>query len=159
MLTAGQLNWKPNAQTWSIGQNIHHLIVINETYFPVIQSIRNGTFTLPFTARINFIVSFLGKTILSSVNPDRKKRMKTFPIWEPSKSNIDSDILNKFENHQSKLKDFIASSSDLLQKGQIISSPANKHIIYKLEAAFDIIVTHERRHYAQALEIKGQLSK
>ncbi len=28
-LTVEELNWKPNTKTWSVAQNIHHLIVIN----------------------------------------------------------------------------------------------------------------------------------
>jgi hypothetical protein len=35
----------------------------------------------------------------------------------------------------------------------VISSPANKNIVYKLETAFDIIVSHEQRHLEQAKEI------
>ena len=32
-LNESQLNWKPNPQTWSIAQNINHLLVINKTYY------------------------------------------------------------------------------------------------------------------------------
>jgi len=152
-LTAEQLNWKPNEQTWSIAQNIDHLIVINETYYPVIKSIRKGTYKLPFMGKMGFMVNSLGKMILNSVQPDRKRKIKTFPIWEPSKSNISPDILNRFEKHQEELKSMIAGSKDLLEKGTVISSPANKNIVYKLEMAFNIIVTHEQRHLEQAKEI------
>ncbi len=152
-LTAEQLNWKPNAQTWSIAQNIDHLIVINSTYFPVIESIRKGTYKTPFLAKLGFVVSFFGKMILKAVQPDRKKKMKTFPIWEPSKSEIPIGILDRFKDHQSELKKLIENSKDLVEKGTIISSPANKNIVYKLEKAFEIIVTHEERHFEQSREI------
>jgi hypothetical protein len=62
--------------------------------------------------------------------------------------------LGSFEKHQSELKKLIEDSSDLLDKSTIISSPANRNIVYKLETAFDIIVTHERRHFEQAKEIE-----
>lgn len=32
-LTDEQLNWKPDEKTWSIAQNIRHLILINESYY------------------------------------------------------------------------------------------------------------------------------
>ena len=35
-LTSEQLNWKPASNTWSIAQNLDHLIVVNETYYPVL---------------------------------------------------------------------------------------------------------------------------
>lgn len=61
-LSIEQLNWKPNSETWSIAQNIDHLIVINKTYFPVIESIRKGTYKTPFLGKLEFVVSFfLGK--------------------------------------------------------------------------------------------------
>ena len=151
-LSMEQLNWKPNANTWSIAQNIEHLIVINKTYFPIIESIRNGKYKKPFIAKFGFIVAFFGKTILQAVQPDRKKKMKTFSIWEPSKSAIPKGILDRFKAHQSELQQIIENSRDLIEKGTIISSPANKNLVYKLETAFDIIVTHEQRHFQQSKE-------
>ncbi len=156
-LSAEQLNFKPNTETWSIAQNIDHLIVINETYYPVIKSLREGNYKTPFIAKLGFMVNFLGKMILDAVQPDRKKKMKTFPIWEPAKSEISADILSRFEKHQTELKNLIAGCKDLLEKGIVISSPANKNIVYKLETAFDIITTHEQRHLEQALEVLAGL--
>jgi hypothetical protein len=152
-LDCKQLNWRPKPQTWSSGQNIDHLIAINETYFPLIHTVQQGTFTLPFMGKLGFMVNYLGKMILNAVEPTRSKKMKTLSVWEPSTSDIPADILSKFEKHQTALKNMIAGCSDLLDKGTIISSPGNKNIVYKLETAFDIIATHEQRHLAQAKEV------
>ncbi len=152
-LSAKQLNWKPDTQTWSIAQNIQHLIVLNETYYPVINQVRNKTYKLPFIAKLGFMVQFLGKIILKAVHPDRRKKVKTFSIWEPSATEIDATILEQFGKHQEELKKFITESMDLVEAGTIISSPANRSIVYKLETAFDIIVTHEQRHFEQANEL------
>ena len=154
-LTPEELNWRPNAQTWSIGQNMDHLIVINGTYFPVIQAVRAGTYRLPFQAKFNWVVVFLGRTVLKAVQPDRRKKMKTFPIWEPTSSQVPANIWERFEAQQEALKALVQASADLLDHGTVISSPANRHIVYKLETAFDIIVAHERRHFEQAKELDG----
>ena len=158
-LSAQQLNFKPHAETWSTAQNIDHLIVINQTYYPVIKSLREGNYKTPFIAKLGFMVNFLGKMILGSVQPDRKRKMKTFPIWEPATSEISADILIRFEKHQTELKNMITGCRDLLEKGTIISSPANKNIVYKLETAFDIVVTHEQRHLEQAREVLSALKQ
>lgn len=152
-LSPAQLNWKPNSETWSIAQNMEHLIVVNESYYPVLDSLRSGTYTTPFIARIGFIVSFMGRTILDAVKPDRKKKMKTFPIWEPTTSQVEGDILKRFEQHQTELKQQMDAAKEWVDKGTIISSPANKNIVYKLETAFDIIISHEQRHLEQAKEV------
>jgi hypothetical protein len=156
-LTQEQLNWKPDSKTWSIAQNIDHLMVLNQTYFPIIQSIRENKFMLPFIGKIPFLVNFLGKMILSSVQPDRRRKVKTFSIWEPKSSNIDGDILERFRDHQEKLKKLIVDNSDLIEKGVVISSPANKNIVYRLDKAFEIIITHEMRHFEQAKEVKKKM--
>lgn len=158
-LNSEQLNLKPDSNSWSIAQNIDHLIVINESYYPIVQSIRNGSYKLPFAARLGFLVNFLGKFILKSVQPDRKRKMKTFPIWEPTKSEIAEDILVRFQKHQSELKELINNCKDLLESETVIYSPVNKNIVYKLETAFDIIVTHEQRHLEQAREVLQLLDK
>jgi len=154
-----QLNWKPNYQTWSIAQNIDHLIAVNESYYPVLVSLNEGTHKTPFIAKFGFMVSFLGKTILKAVNEDRKKKMKTFPIWEPTAGDLDGGILQRLEKHQTQLKRHMEASLDLINKGVVISSPANKNIVYTLEAAFDIIVSHERRHLEQAKQVVKDMKK
>jgi hypothetical protein len=152
-LTKEQLNWKPNSSTWSIAQNLDHLIVVNETYYPVLASLKEGRYKTPFIAKIGFMVSFLGKTVLKAVQPDRQKKMKTFPIWEPSTSKVSEDILKRFEMHQNELKQKIEEAQGLVEQDVVISSPANRNIVYKLETAFDIIVSHEQRHLEQAKEV------
>jgi hypothetical protein len=37
-LSDEQLNLKPNSSTWSIGQNIEHLIAVNESYFRLLNA-------------------------------------------------------------------------------------------------------------------------
>lgn len=158
-LDTAALNWKPDRHTWSIAQNMDHLMVVNQTYFPVLKAIKTGTYQLPYLSKIRFMVSFFGKTVLNAVKPDRRKKMKTFSIWEPATSHISDDILKRFKTHQTELKNQILASEALIKKQTIISSPANKYIVYKLETAFDIIVTHEQRHLEQAKEILELLKK
>jgi hypothetical protein len=147
------LNWKAGVNTWSIAQNIEHLIVINESYYPSFEKLLKGTYQLPWMARWGFLVAFLGNTVLKAVQADRKKKIKTFEIWEPSQSEINGDILSRFQKHRAELKEWIKKTADLVKKGAVISSPANRNIVYKLETAFEIIVTHEQRHFAQACQV------
>lgn len=74
-------------------------------------------------------------------------------MWEPSSTDLPSEIIEHFKQHQEALKGLISDSKDLIDAGQLIMSPANKNIIYSLECAFEIIVTHEERHLNQATEV------
>lgn len=152
-LTGDQLNWKSSSKQWSIAQCINHLIVVNQTYFPIVDQIRNKSYYTPWYGKIRFITKSLGNIVLDAVSPERRKKMKTLAIWEPAISLVRSDILDQFEKHQQELKRLITSSEDLLERETVISSPANRMIVYKLETAFDIIVAHEKRHLEQAKEV------
>lgn len=153
-LSAEQLNRRPNASAWSIGQVIDHIIQVNESYYPIIEALRSGTYRTPWTAKLPFLVNWFGKFILNGVEPKRKKKIKTFPVWEPVQSDVRADIVQHFAQHQLKLKKLMTDCGDLVQRGTVISSPANPFIVYKIGRAFDIIVAHEERHLNQAKEIK-----
>ena len=157
-LNSEQLNWKPDPQSWSIAQNIDHLIETNQSYFPVLASLKDGTYKTPLTGKFGFLVNFFGKMILNAVKPDRKKKVKTFPVWQPATGNIDGDILLRFKNHQAELKEQIAGSKELLENRAVISSPANRNIVYRIDKAFDILVLHELRHFEQAKEVQQQMT-
>lgn len=151
-MQADELNQKPNAQTWSIAENLQHLITVNSSYFPVIDKVKNGTHKTPFLGKMKFYVNLMGNTILKSVSPQNRKKLRTFPMWEPAAANIGSDIVCDFARHQSDLKNRIVTAEDAIQKGTVISSPANANIVYTLEKAFDIMIAHEERHLHQAIE-------
>ncbi|MEZ4926111.1 MAG: DinB family protein [Saprospiraceae bacterium] len=152
-LSEASLNWKPSPDIWSIAQIMDHLIVINKTYFPVFMDLQHGIHKAHFLARIPFVVRMFGNLILDSVKPGNNKKLKTFPIWEPSTSSISGDIVQLFLDHQKELKRQIQIVAPFVESGAIISSPANEIIVYKLETAFEIIITHEKRHLKQAKEM------
>ena len=77
-LNKEELNWKPTPSTWSIAQNLDHLIVINSTYFSVIAALKEETHKTPFLGKLGFLTDFMGKMILNASSADRKKKIKTF---------------------------------------------------------------------------------
>lgn len=156
-LTKEQLNWRPDTETWSIAQNIEHLIKINESYTPILEKLNTNQLTLSWVAKWNWLCRQFGNMILKSVDPDRKKRIKTFSIWEPQINEQEEHLLSDFIKHQEQLKNQIKAFSHL-QK-QVIHSPANKNIVYPLGHAFAILVKHEKRHFNQAKEVLEQMSQ
>jgi hypothetical protein len=149
-LSLSELNWKPREDSWSIAQNIDHLIVINNSYFPLVNGLRTGEFKPHFITKFKFVVDRSGQYLLEGVQPDITKKFKTLPMWQPRKNVPDNDLLAEFDQHQESLKELIANSYDLLDQEAVISSPANRFIVYKLSTAYDIILAHEKRHFQQA---------
>jgi hypothetical protein len=155
-LSEADLNMKINSNAWSISQNIDHICVINCTYFPIFEQLADKTYKPAFISKIGFLVKAFGKMILTSVDINRKRKIKTFPIWEPSDKPIHEVLIRLNENHQ-EFKSKLQGLSEIDADVTIISSPANKHIVYNLSMALEILLTHEDRHFNQALEVKEKL--
>ncbi len=152
-LTNEDLSWHETSDSWSIAQNIDHLITINRSYYPIFGALRKETFRPPFAARFRFLANLFGNMLLKSVQPTTKKKTRTFPRWQPQESPATESIFADFAAHQDELKQQIQSCQRPLQEGKIIHSPVNKNIVYALETAFDILVTHEKRHLEQARKV------
>lgn len=152
-----QLNWKPSPDKWSIAQVVDHLIHINDSYIPVIENLNSQNRTIPVTGRFDFLVNYIGDFIFKSVEPTRGKKIKTFPVWEPAGSDLHENIINKFEESQQRIINTIEKNKDKFTA--VISSPANKYVVYKFGKAVDILIMHEKRHYNQALEMKEMLNE
>jgi hypothetical protein len=152
-MTVEELNWKPSESGWSIAQVIKHIIVTNRSYFSIFEQVKNNTFKTPWIGKIPWIPDLTGRMILSYVQPDRKKRSKTARLWEPSRSQIKGDLLDRFKDHQLELLRWIRILSEYTDRDLIIHSPASKMIVYPLPMAIEIIITHEERHLNQAREV------
>lgn len=149
-LSVDKLHLKPNPKTWSIAENLEHLITINSTYFPIFKKLQQGSFQSAFIARFTFFTKLFGDMIYKSVSDGGKKKQKTFPLWEPKIKAGDNSILERFKHHQEELKNWIIELEPFVEKNTVIHSPANKLIVYTLEQAIEIIIAHEQRHLEQA---------
>jgi hypothetical protein len=149
-----QLLYKPSKDSWSIAENIQHVIEVNRSYFPIFSQLLTRSYRPSWSSRFTFINNLFGRLILKSVNEDRKKKIKTFPLWIPNKLAAVENILSEFESHQKELISWIHKLEPYIGVNTIINSPANKLISYTLDDAIDIIAMHEKRHLNQAIEVK-----
>lgn len=152
-LTSSDLAWKPNLASWSIAQYIDHLMMINNTYVPIVGSLRAGQYKQPLLARLGFIVDQSTRFIMDSVECDPINRMKTFANLRLVHGNNYENILETFARHQDFLKQLVTDSYELLDKQVVIYSPGSRLIFYKLSTAFDVIVAQEKRHFEEAIEV------
>lgn len=152
-LTYEQLNWKPNAYDWSVGQCLDHLAQSAAVYEPIFKELIDKNRKSNFWRNVPFLPQLFGKEILKSVGPIRDKKNKTFPVFEPSQSEVSLDILNKLEE---KLRLFSALAAQLggydLKK-TIVTSPVSAFVNYSLLDALNIVTIHNYRHFNQAKEV------
>jgi len=80
-LTAQQLNWKPNAESWSIGQCFDHLMTANESYFPIIEQIIKGEKPRTFWESLPVLPTFFGWMLIKYLSPESTKKLKAPDVW------------------------------------------------------------------------------
>src|SRR5262245_41037158 len=73
-LNPGQINWKPTADAWSIGQCFDHVITANRGYFPQLDQILKGEKNTTLWQRIPFLPGFFGKVVIGAVHPTSSKK-------------------------------------------------------------------------------------
>jgi hypothetical protein len=147
------LNYKPNKDKWSIGEIVQHIQLVNESFYPIFDVVAEDYYDPPFLSRFDFIVDFYGRLILKGVEPGRVNKVKTTALWKPQESQVDYKALDRFFNGQTKLGQYVELLIPYAEEEVVIHSPANKFIVYQIDVAIDIIITHEMRHLNQAREV------
>jgi hypothetical protein len=153
-LRTNQLNWKPAADTWSVGQCFDHLIVSNGEYFPIFDRVLQGEKTsnsiwesLPGLPRM------WGQMLIKSVSPDAMRKQKAPKILAPTTSAVDAGIINRFLDQQLRVVDYLNTITAVDAEKIIITSPVARIITYSLLDACRVIVAHEQRHLLQAKRV------
>lgn len=154
-LNAEQLNWKPNAEQWSVAQCLQHLIATNREIVSVFDAAINGTKPTTFIERLPVLPGLWGKMMVKFLSPDSKQKYKAIPRLSPADSGLDPRIVGNFVSHQQGVTGKLKALQNLRPEKIIMTSPIAGFVTYSLLDACRIIVLHERRHLAQAERVKA----
>ena len=149
-LSARQLNWKPDAKQWSVGQCFEHLIRTNESFVPTLERLSRGGWRPTAWQRWSPLSKFFGGMVLKAVSPDSGRKAKSPAGFKPSESDVEADIISRFAEHQSRLAALMRANDKLDLERVVVTSPVSRFVTYNLLDACRIVATHERRHFAQA---------
>lgn len=152
-LTPAQLNWRPSAERWSVGQCFEHLIKTNEPYAPILEGVVRGSRRPRAWERLSPLSSFWGKMVLRAVAPESARRLKARPSFQPSSSSVDPQVVERFADLQRRLADLMGRTAGAGPEKVIITSPILGFVTYSLLDAYRIITSHGRRHLAQARRV------
>lgn len=152
-LTAQQLNWKPDANHWSVAQCIDHLVTANAAYYPIFEKVLNGEKKNTFWESLPALPAVWGKMLIKALDPQSTRKLKAPKVFHPSSSSIDEAVIHRFMDQQSQLIRYLKATEDLDLEKIIISSPVTNFITYSVMDAYRIIVTHEKRHILQATRV------
>ena len=153
-LRTDQLNWKPAADTWSVGQCFDHLLTSNSEYFPIFDRVLQGqSKTNTFWERLPGLPRFWGQMLIKSVSPDAARKQKAPKIFAPTTSAVDAGIIPRFIDQQERVISYLNTITAVDADRIIITSPVARVITYSLLDACRVIVAHEQRHMLQARRV------
>lgn len=147
-LTEEQLNWKPAADSWSVGQCFDHLIKSNVEMEPVMKLVK-GERQMNFWEKFSPFSGMLGGFLVSSMMKDERKFKAPSKSIVP-RSNVSADVVEQFIAQQTSVIDTIKAADKFDWKKTVVTSPFMSAITYSLNDAFKIVVEHEKRHLRQA---------
>jgi hypothetical protein len=153
-LRADQLNWKPAADKWSVGQCFDHLLVSNGEYFPIFDRVLQGVKTTnTIWESLPGLPRMWGQMLIKSVSPDSARKQKAPRILAPTTSAVDAGIINRFVDQQERIVNYLNTMTAVDAGKIIITSPVARVITYSLLDACRVIVAHEQRHILQARRV------
>ncbi|HEX7330826.1 MAG TPA: DinB family protein [Pyrinomonadaceae bacterium] len=151
-LTASQLNWKPSAERWSVGQCFDHLISSNKGYLPIIDSVLAGH-KPTFWQRMPLVPGLMGKLLVKSMDPASTRKVKAPKRFQPAQSDIRGSVIDDFVDQQNQLVAKMKATEHLDLERIVITSPVAGVVIYSLMDAYRLIAVHEQRHFQQAKRV------
>jgi len=152
-LNAAQLNYKTDPKSWSIAQCLDHLMVTDKQYTPVLKEMAAGNYKPTFWAKMGIGSKFFGNFLIKTTAPIPEKKGKTIPSFEPSKSDLPSDILKQYQKHDKEWRALLSQLDGMDYVKTRLSSPAGAAITYSLEDLLTILANHKERHYHQAMAV------
>jgi len=149
-LSAAQLNWKPSAESWSIGQCLEHLIISDCLYFPALKKATEGKLEMSFWENWNPLAPVFGKILASQTEEKPKNKLNAPRIFRPPEHRIDTGVLERFHKHLDSLLAYIADCSRVDIDKTHITSPVSRMVTFSVRRCISILIQHEHRHINQA---------
>ena len=150
--SAEQLNFKPSADGWSVGQCLDHLIKTNDAFKPQFEKLVSGEKKHSFWEKYSPLTGFFGNFLLKTLKNDAKKfKAPSKDIVPPS--DIAPDIVERFVAHQTEIVKGVKALDQTDWHSTIVTSPFMRFMTYRLDAALEIGLEHTKRHFRQAQRV------
>jgi hypothetical protein len=151
-LSAAQLNWKPSAEQWSVGQCFEHLIKTNRGFFPSLEEAARGGRKSNLWERVSPLSGLFGPLLVRTMSSQRK--FKAPRGLKPTSSDVDAGVVGEFVGQQDELAGLMrAASAGTDLRRTVVTSPIAGFVTYSMLDACRIVVAHNRRHFAQAQRV------
>jgi hypothetical protein len=152
-LNAGQINWRPDATSWSVAQCLEHLVNSNREMCGAIRRAVDPAQLRTLWQRLPLWPRLFGRLMITSLTPTNPRKLRAPRTARPSASQIDRRILERFGEGQQEVTALVRAVAGRDPASIIMASPFISVITYSVLDALRVITAHERRHFEQAVRV------
>jgi hypothetical protein len=151
-LTAEQLNWRPSAASWSIGQCLDHLRVGNETYLTPLAAALDGKRVAPVQ---DITPGWFGRWFIRNyLEPSPETKRAKAPKKIVPAQHVETGVVEQFLHSNQRLRELIQRASMYDVNRIRFKNPFIPVLGFTVGTGFLILTAHQRRHLLQAERVK-----
>jgi hypothetical protein len=158
-LSAAQVNWRPAPGRWSVGECVSHLNVGIRAALPALDRAIETARARGRTGAGPFRYGWFANWMVRSMEPPPRRRMKTFPIFEPeARAHDAAALLREFTEVRAQLRERLGRAEGLDWRRARVVSPASRWFRLPFGAYAAFLLAHDRRHLWQARQVRNDPS-
>jgi len=151
-LDVQQLNWKPEADRWSVAQCFEHLVTGNRLMLRAAHDALDGA-QRTIWQRVPLMPRVLGSLMIRSQSPGVSRRYVAPSAAQPIASEISADIIERFIAQQDEAATWMQTLDEGTARHTIMVSPFVRFIAYSVLDGCRLMAAHDRRHFEQARRV------
>jgi len=148
-----QLNWRPDAARWSVGQCFDHLVKSNDLMCQAAERALGDSAPRTLWERVPLVPGVLGRMLIRSQAPSSTRKFIAAPTAHPATSDIAVDIIQRFVDQHHDAVARLQALDERAAARAIMTSPFVSVIIYSVLDGWRLVVAHDRRHVEQARRV------
>jgi len=152
-LSAEQLNWQPTPASWSIGQCLDHLRVMNDVYLPPIAQALEGK---PKGTAVEITPGWFGRWFLKNIvepRPDTKHVKSPKKIVPASR--VDGSVVERLAVGNQSARKLIGRAEEYDVNRIRFKNPFVPLVRFTVGTGLTIVTRHQHRHLLQAERVKA----
>ena len=155
-LSGAQVNWRIAPDRWSVAECVSHLDVSIRAVLPAldraVETARARGLVGSGTGRYGWFAHWM----VRSQEPPVKRRMRTFPVFQPVAAHHDAArLLAEFRAVRGELRERLARAEGIDWGRAKVVSPASRFFRLPFGAYVAFLLAHDRRHLWQAREVRN----
>jgi len=155
-LTVEQVNWRPAPDRWSVGECISHLDVSMRAMLPALDRAIETAPERGYLGAGPVRYGWFANWMVRSQEPPVKRRMTTFPVFQPVAARHDATLLiPEFRVVRNELRERLTRAEEIDWGRAKVVSPASRFFRLPFGAYVAFLLAHDRRHLWQARELRN----